>query len=63
MSHSVTSDMHMIQQENPMVSKTKGRRFIEDEEDKGSFSSRSDAADYSYSALVHYNTRITRMVV
>ncbi|XP_053200196.1 ADP-ribosylation factor GTPase-activating protein 3 isoform X2 [Scomber japonicus] len=39
-SHSVTSDMHIIQQENPMVSKTKGRRFIEDEEDKGSFSSR-----------------------
>uniref|UniRef100_A0A8C3A1J8 ADP-ribosylation factor GTPase-activating protein 3 n=1 Tax=Cyclopterus lumpus TaxID=8103 RepID=A0A8C3A1J8_CYCLU len=41
MSHSVTSDMHIIQQESPMGKKpTKGRRFTEDDEDEGSFSSR-----------------------
>ncbi|XP_070709818.1 ADP-ribosylation factor GTPase-activating protein 3 [Pempheris klunzingeri] len=39
-SHSVTSDMHIIQQENPRGTKaTKGRRFTEDNDD-GSFSSR-----------------------
>uniref|UniRef100_A0A8C2ZXK6 ADP-ribosylation factor GTPase-activating protein 3 n=1 Tax=Cyclopterus lumpus TaxID=8103 RepID=A0A8C2ZXK6_CYCLU len=38
MSHSVTSDMHIIQQESPMGKKpTKGRRFTEDDEDEGSF--------------------------
>ena len=63
MSHSVTSDMHIIQQESPMAAKTsKGRRYTEDEDDEGSFSSRSDAVDCSYSALVHYNTLTTRMV-
>ncbi|KAM8740160.1 ADP-ribosylation factor GTPase-activating protein 3 isoform 1-T1 [Acanthopagrus schlegelii] len=40
-SHSVTSDMHMIQQEDPQGTKTtKVRRFTEDDEDEGSFSSR-----------------------
>lgn len=40
-SHSVTSDMHIIQQETPMGKKTtKGRRFTEDDEDEGSFSSK-----------------------
>ncbi|XP_074481124.1 ADP-ribosylation factor GTPase-activating protein 3 [Sebastes fasciatus] len=40
-SHSVTSDMHMIEQEKPQGPKTtKGRRFTEDNEDEGSFSSR-----------------------
>ncbi|XP_042259833.1 ADP-ribosylation factor GTPase-activating protein 3 isoform X1 [Thunnus maccoyii] len=40
-SHSVTSDMHIIQQESPLAAKTsKGRRFTEDEDDEGSFSSR-----------------------
>ncbi|XP_067345909.1 ADP-ribosylation factor GTPase-activating protein 3 isoform X2 [Channa argus] len=40
-SHSVTSDMHIIQQENPMGTKTtKGRRFTEDDDDEGSFSAR-----------------------
>ncbi|KAF3859259.1 hypothetical protein F7725_021658, partial [Dissostichus mawsoni] len=40
-SHSVTSDMHIIQQESPQGAKTsKGRRFTEEEEDGGSFSSR-----------------------
>ncbi|XP_038595170.1 ADP-ribosylation factor GTPase-activating protein 3 isoform X1 [Micropterus salmoides] len=40
-SHSVTSDMHIIQQENPKGTKTtKGRRFTEDDDDEGSFSSR-----------------------
>ncbi|TNN63125.1 ADP-ribosylation factor GTPase-activating protein 3 [Liparis tanakae] len=42
-SHSVTSDMHIIQQESPMGKKeqrTKARRFTEDDEDEGSFSSR-----------------------
>ncbi|XP_069020830.1 ADP-ribosylation factor GTPase-activating protein 3 isoform X2 [Embiotoca jacksoni] len=40
-SHSVTSDMHMIQQESPLRAKTtKGRRFTEEEEDEGSFSAR-----------------------
>lgn len=42
-SHSVTSDMHIIQQENPLGAKTnKGRRFTEEDDDDGSFSSRSD---------------------
>uniref|UniRef100_A0A8C4P133 ADP-ribosylation factor GTPase-activating protein 3 n=1 Tax=Dicentrarchus labrax TaxID=13489 RepID=A0A8C4P133_DICLA len=37
-SHSVTSDMHMIQQENPRGTKTtKGRRFTEDDDDEVSF--------------------------
>ncbi|XP_019130791.1 ADP-ribosylation factor GTPase-activating protein 3 isoform X1 [Larimichthys crocea] len=40
-SHSVTSDMHIIQQENPTGTKsTKGRRFTEDNDDDASFSSR-----------------------
>uniref|UniRef100_A0A671VST5 ADP-ribosylation factor GTPase-activating protein 3 n=1 Tax=Sparus aurata TaxID=8175 RepID=A0A671VST5_SPAAU len=40
-SHSVTSDMHMIQQEDPRGNKTtKVQRFTEDDEDEGSFSSR-----------------------
>ncbi|XP_049891668.1 ADP-ribosylation factor GTPase-activating protein 3 isoform X1 [Epinephelus moara] len=40
-SHSVTSDMHIIQQENPQGTKTsKGRRFVDDDDDEGSFSSR-----------------------
>lgn len=39
-SHSVTTDMHIIQQESPLGAKTnKGRRFIEEEEE-GTFSSR-----------------------
>ncbi|KAM3587998.1 uncharacterized protein V6R79_018470 [Siganus canaliculatus] len=53
-SHSVTSDMHIIQQETPLAAKsTKGRRFTEDDDEEGSFSSRvlsrfedqSDASD------------------
>uniref|UniRef100_A0A674NIF7 ADP-ribosylation factor GTPase-activating protein 3 n=1 Tax=Takifugu rubripes TaxID=31033 RepID=A0A674NIF7_TAKRU len=39
-SHSVTSDMHIIQQENPYKSK-KGRRLAGDDEDDGSVTSRS----------------------
>ncbi|XP_059182185.1 ADP-ribosylation factor GTPase-activating protein 3 isoform X2 [Centropristis striata] len=40
-SHSVTADMHMIQQENPLGTKTtKPRRFTQDDEDEGSFTSR-----------------------
>uniref|UniRef100_A0A8C6KWE6 ADP-ribosylation factor GTPase-activating protein 3 n=1 Tax=Nothobranchius furzeri TaxID=105023 RepID=A0A8C6KWE6_NOTFU len=40
-SHSVTSDMHIIQQESPLGAKTtKARRFPEEEEDEGSFSPR-----------------------
>ncbi|KAG7225674.1 hypothetical protein INR49_012260 [Caranx melampygus] len=40
-SHSVTSDMHIIQQETPLVAKTKkGRRYTEDDDDEGSFTSR-----------------------
>lgn len=39
-SHSVTSDMHIIQQENPYKSK-KGRRLAGDDEDDGSITSRS----------------------
>ncbi|XP_056878045.1 ADP-ribosylation factor GTPase-activating protein 3-like isoform X1 [Takifugu flavidus] len=38
-SHSVTSDMHIIQQENPYKSK-KGRRLAGDDEDDGSVTSR-----------------------
>uniref|UniRef100_A0A3Q3GAC8 ADP-ribosylation factor GTPase-activating protein 3 n=1 Tax=Labrus bergylta TaxID=56723 RepID=A0A3Q3GAC8_9LABR len=38
MSHSVTSDMHMIQQETPVGAKSKkGRRFNDDDDDEGSF--------------------------
>nr|XP_046235342.1 ADP-ribosylation factor GTPase-activating protein 3 isoform X2 [Scatophagus argus] len=42
-SHSVTADMHIIQQENPLAAKTtKGRRFAEDDDnDEGFFNSRS----------------------
>uniref|UniRef100_A0A8C7ZKB1 ADP-ribosylation factor GTPase-activating protein 3 n=1 Tax=Oryzias sinensis TaxID=183150 RepID=A0A8C7ZKB1_9TELE len=41
-SHSVTSEMHTIQQESPLGAKTtKARRFTDDDEDEGSFSSRS----------------------
>ncbi|XP_060886494.1 ADP-ribosylation factor GTPase-activating protein 3 [Labrus mixtus] len=41
MSHSVTSDMHMIQQETPVGAKSKkGRRFNDDDDDEGSFSPR-----------------------
>uniref|UniRef100_A0AAX7SN57 ADP-ribosylation factor GTPase-activating protein 3 n=1 Tax=Astatotilapia calliptera TaxID=8154 RepID=A0AAX7SN57_ASTCA len=40
-SHSVMSDMHTIQQDNPIGAKTtKGRRFIDEDDDEGSFSSR-----------------------
>ncbi|XP_037551919.1 ADP-ribosylation factor GTPase-activating protein 3 [Nematolebias whitei] len=40
-SHSVLSEMHIIQQESPLGAKTtKGRRFPEEDEDEGSFSSR-----------------------
>ncbi|XP_030004639.1 ADP-ribosylation factor GTPase-activating protein 3 [Sphaeramia orbicularis] len=40
-SHSVTSDMHLIQQESPQGIKTnKSRRFTEEDDDEGSFSSR-----------------------
>lgn len=39
-SHSVTSDMHIIQQENPFKS-TKGRLFAGDDEDDGCITSRS----------------------
>lgn len=40
-SHSVTSDMHLIQQESPQGIKTnKSQRFIEEDDDEGSFSSR-----------------------
>ncbi|XP_076015040.1 ADP-ribosylation factor GTPase-activating protein 3 isoform X2 [Genypterus blacodes] len=40
-SHSVTSDMHMIQQETPVGTKTnKARRFVEEEDDEGAFTSR-----------------------
>uniref|UniRef100_A0A8C4ISK4 ADP-ribosylation factor GTPase-activating protein 3 n=1 Tax=Dicentrarchus labrax TaxID=13489 RepID=A0A8C4ISK4_DICLA len=43
-SHSVTSDMHMIQQENPRGTKTtKGRRFTEDDDDEVSFGSRNSS--------------------
>uniref|UniRef100_A0A3Q3JFY7 Uncharacterized protein n=1 Tax=Monopterus albus TaxID=43700 RepID=A0A3Q3JFY7_MONAL len=43
-SHSMTSDMHIIQQENPLGTKTtRGRQLAEeDDDDEGSFSSRSD---------------------
>uniref|UniRef100_A0AAX7UAK0 ADP-ribosylation factor GTPase-activating protein 3 n=1 Tax=Astatotilapia calliptera TaxID=8154 RepID=A0AAX7UAK0_ASTCA len=45
-SHSVMSDMHTIQQDNPIGAKTtKGRRFIDEDDDEGSFSSRSDKVD------------------
>ncbi|XP_015252272.1 PREDICTED: ADP-ribosylation factor GTPase-activating protein 3-like [Cyprinodon variegatus] len=40
-SHSVMSDMHIIQQESPLGAKsTKGRRFAEEDEYEGTFSSR-----------------------
>uniref|UniRef100_UPI0037E8679D ADP-ribosylation factor GTPase-activating protein 3 n=1 Tax=Semicossyphus pulcher TaxID=241346 RepID=UPI0037E8679D len=40
-SHSVTSDMHIIKQETPVGTKSnKARRFTEDDDDEGSFSSR-----------------------
>ncbi|XP_028255867.1 ADP-ribosylation factor GTPase-activating protein 3 [Parambassis ranga] len=40
-SHSVMSDMHIIQQENPLGAKTtKARHFAEEDEDEGAFSSR-----------------------
>ncbi|XP_074554730.1 ADP-ribosylation factor GTPase-activating protein 3 [Halichoeres trimaculatus] len=40
-SHSVTSDMHIIQQETPVgVKSNKGRRFVDDEDEEGSFISR-----------------------
>ncbi|XP_026219521.1 ADP-ribosylation factor GTPase-activating protein 3 [Anabas testudineus] len=40
-SHSVTSDMHIIQQENPLGAKsTKARRVVDDDDDEVSFSSR-----------------------
>ncbi|KAK7886118.1 hypothetical protein WMY93_025739 [Mugilogobius chulae] len=39
--HSVTSEMHIIQQENPLGAKTKkSQRFVDDEDDDASFSSR-----------------------
>lgn len=45
-SHSVMLDMHTIQQDNPIGAKTtKGRRFIDEDDDEGSFSSRSDKVD------------------
>uniref|UniRef100_A0A3Q3VMQ9 Uncharacterized protein n=1 Tax=Mola mola TaxID=94237 RepID=A0A3Q3VMQ9_MOLML len=40
-SHSVTSDMHIIQQEKPRGAKSsKGRRLVEDDDDEGCFSSK-----------------------
>uniref|UniRef100_A0A4W6FFB8 ADP-ribosylation factor GTPase-activating protein 3 n=1 Tax=Lates calcarifer TaxID=8187 RepID=A0A4W6FFB8_LATCA len=41
-SHSVTSDMHIIEQESPLGAKSnKGRRFTDEDNDEGSFTSRS----------------------
>ncbi|XP_034019429.1 ADP-ribosylation factor GTPase-activating protein 3 [Thalassophryne amazonica] len=41
-SHSVTSDMHIIQQETPVGAKvSKSRRFADEEDDEGSFTSRA----------------------
>ncbi|XP_008313791.1 ADP-ribosylation factor GTPase-activating protein 3 isoform X1 [Cynoglossus semilaevis] len=41
-SHSVTSNMHIIQQESPLGTKTgKGWKYREEEDDEGSFTSRS----------------------
>lgn len=46
-SHSVMSDMHIIQQESPLGAKsTKGRRFAEEDEYEGTFSSRWDKYIY-----------------
>ncbi|XP_018542593.1 ADP-ribosylation factor GTPase-activating protein 3 [Lates calcarifer] len=40
-SHSVTSDMHIIEQESPLGAKSnKGRRFTDEDNDEGSFTSR-----------------------
>lgn len=55
-SHSVTSDMHIIQQENPRGAKTtRGRRLVvEEEDDEGCFSSRSEK--YFLYILLYLNT-------
>ncbi|KAG7460340.1 ADP-ribosylation factor GTPase-activating protein 3 [Solea senegalensis] len=58
-SHSVTSDMHMIEQESPLGTKSnRGRRFVEEDEDDGSFTSRSDTdllRDDAPPSRVHIN--------
>lgn len=47
----MTSDMHMIQQENPRGTKTtKGRRFTEDDDEEGSFNSKSDRENIFFNA-------------
>uniref|UniRef100_A0A669BGW4 ADP-ribosylation factor GTPase-activating protein 3 n=1 Tax=Oreochromis niloticus TaxID=8128 RepID=A0A669BGW4_ORENI len=47
-SHSVMSDMHTIQQDNPIGTKTtKGRRFIDEDDDEGSFSSSETSDSFS----------------
>lgn len=51
-SHSVTSDMHIIQQENPRGAKTtRGRRFAEEEDDEGCFSSRSGSLFFIFYSI------------
>uniref|UniRef100_A0A667Z6U4 ADP-ribosylation factor GTPase-activating protein 3 n=1 Tax=Myripristis murdjan TaxID=586833 RepID=A0A667Z6U4_9TELE len=45
-SHSVMADMHTIQQESPMgIKASKGRRYTDEEDDEGSFTSRSDQTE------------------
>ncbi|XP_043963683.1 ADP-ribosylation factor GTPase-activating protein 3 [Gambusia affinis] len=59
-SHSVMSDMHIIQQESPLGAKTtKGRRFTEEDEYEGTFSSRNvsrfeDQTDTSDRFAMHW---------
>ncbi|PWA26124.1 hypothetical protein CCH79_00015247, partial [Gambusia affinis] len=59
-SHSVMSDMHIIQQESPLGAKTtKGRRFTEEDEYEGTFSSRNvsrfeDQTDASDRFAMHW---------
>uniref|UniRef100_A0A3Q2FTC0 ADP-ribosylation factor GTPase activating protein 3 n=1 Tax=Cyprinodon variegatus TaxID=28743 RepID=A0A3Q2FTC0_CYPVA len=56
-SHSVMSDMHIIQQESPLGAKsTKGRRFAEEDEYEGTFSSRWDKYIYINLDLI-FSTR------
>uniref|UniRef100_A0A665W2B4 ADP-ribosylation factor GTPase-activating protein 3 n=1 Tax=Echeneis naucrates TaxID=173247 RepID=A0A665W2B4_ECHNA len=56
-SHSVMSDMHIIQQENPLRAKTtKGRRYTEEDDDDVAFPSRSE--DRSFPGLLMMTIQI-----
>lgn len=63
-SHSVTSDMHIIKQESPHGAKTtRARRYNDEDDDEGHLNSGSDAVENSDFALGRYLHKKNEIVV